>query len=67
MIDWKNVRKERAVFVGTKRLGEATITWTIKKSIGGLSYQLFLGDAKGSPLYSFSTADECKRMADVYL
>ncbi len=66
MVEWKNTRKNGASAVGTKQIGNSTVEYTIKKSAGGLSYSLFLGDS-ANPMYSRATINECKQLAEVYL
>ena len=67
MIEWKRTRKNGVVEIGTKRVGASTVTWTIKKSGGGLSYQLFLGEPTDTPMFTRATIDDCKIIAEVYL
>lgn len=67
MISWSRVRKNGAVSIGTKMIGDTEITWTIKKSTGGLNYELHLGEITSVPMYTRATINECKVIAEVYL
>jgi hypothetical protein len=67
MISWTNTRKNGRVAIGTKDVGKGTVTWVIKKSVGGINYQLFLGEIQATPMYSRSTINACKVLAEAYL
>ena len=53
MIEWKKTRKNGVIATGTKKVGDNEITWNIKKSSGGMSYQLFLGEPTGIPTFDY--------------
>ena len=67
MIDWKNTRKNGAVAIGTKVIKDSSITWVIRKSVGGLNYRLFLGETQTNPMYTRPTINDCKVLAEAYL
>jgi hypothetical protein len=67
MISWKNTRKNGVVAIGTKSVGSGSVTWIIRKSPGGLSYHLYLGETSTAPMYTRSTINDCKVLAEVYL
>jgi hypothetical protein len=67
MIEWKNTRKNGVVAIGTKAIGNSSITWVIKKSAGGLNYQLFLGETEKNPMYSRPSINDCKVLAEAFL
>lgn len=66
MIAWTATRKNKACAVGTKTIGEVEVTWTIKKSVGGMNYQLFMGESS-QPLYTRPTINDCKILAEAFL
>lgn len=63
-ISWKSTRKKGIVSEGIKQIGGSSVTWTIKKSAGGLSYELYLGATK---MYTRATISELKELAEEYL
>ena len=66
MIEWKKVRKNGLVAIGTETVSDTEIEWNITKSAGGLCYTLHLGEVKSVPMVTRSTINDCKVYAEVY-
>jgi len=65
-IEWKNVRKNGTVAVGTQQLGRHEVEWIITKSAGGLAHQLHIDVVTHVPCGTRATIEGCKELARDY-
>lgn len=66
MIKWLKSSKKGVVCSGTKLVKDLEVAWEIRKTKGGGSHQLFLGEST-TVMYTRPTVNDCKVLAEGFL